>query len=227
MARFARQNAIALLALFVALGGSAYAAAGINGASIKNGTIAAKKLKRHTLTAKQINLAKLGAVPSASYATSAGSATSATTASSATNASDLGGLPASSYLTGGCATSAIDGAATIDGSATSFPSTYTSSSPFLINGYDCSGQTVEVRESAAGVYELQFPGSPATIGVGNVEACILDEGPSCLARDPDTVTVTHIPAGEENDAGGFQVIVRDSTNGDTTNAEVEVVIVGA
>jgi hypothetical protein len=36
--RFARQNAIALTALFVALGGTGYAAAAINGKNIKNGS---------------------------------------------------------------------------------------------------------------------------------------------------------------------------------------------
>jgi hypothetical protein len=41
---FIRRNAIALLALFVALGGSSYAALSINGGQIRNGTIGAAKL---------------------------------------------------------------------------------------------------------------------------------------------------------------------------------------
>src|SRR5580698_8757264 len=101
IASFVRHNAIALAALFVALGGTGYAAVTINGASIKNGSITAKKLKKHTLTGTQINVKKLGTVPaakkasSATTATRATSATTATTAATATNAAELGGHPAS------------------------------------------------------------------------------------------------------------------------------------
>ena len=41
---FIRHNAIALVALFVAIGGSSYAAVSINGSQIRNGTINAVKL---------------------------------------------------------------------------------------------------------------------------------------------------------------------------------------
>ena len=55
LSRFDRQltyaNVAATLALFVALGGSATAAALINGQNIRNGSITANKLKDHTLTA--------------------------------------------------------------------------------------------------------------------------------------------------------------------------------
>jgi hypothetical protein len=102
-------NVIAMLALFVALGGAAYAGTTINGSSIKNGsigggklkneTITANKLKKGTLTGAQIapgsitsssiNESTLGIVPSAQNATTAGTATkakSATTAGTATTA---------------------------------------------------------------------------------------------------------------------------------------------
>jgi hypothetical protein len=42
-------NVVALLALFVALGGAAYAGSKINGKTIKNNTIAKKKLKKNVL----------------------------------------------------------------------------------------------------------------------------------------------------------------------------------
>ena len=48
---FIRQNAIALLALFVALGGASYAAVAINGSQIRNGTINAVKLDPKTISA--------------------------------------------------------------------------------------------------------------------------------------------------------------------------------
>src|SRR3954468_7741027 len=79
-------TAVALLALFVALGGTGYAAVKLNGKNIKNKTIAGKKLKnrtitgsklkKNTLTGKQIKESKLGTVPKAKLATTAGTANS-------------------------------------------------------------------------------------------------------------------------------------------------------
>jgi hypothetical protein len=105
-------NVIALLALFIALGGAAYAGTKINGNSIKNASIGGGKLKNETIgagklkkgvittaqiqpgsiTSNSIDLTTLGTVPSAQTATTAhtatnaNKATSATTANSATNA---------------------------------------------------------------------------------------------------------------------------------------------
>jgi hypothetical protein len=60
---------VALIALAVALGGTAYAAQNINGGAIKKQTIGAGKLKHKTLTGYQINTNKLGVVPAAARAT--------------------------------------------------------------------------------------------------------------------------------------------------------------
>ncbi|MBS1846298.1 MAG: hypothetical protein JST53_17965 [Actinobacteria bacterium] len=109
-------NVIAMLALFIALGGAAYAGTKISGSSIKNGSIGGGKLKSETITgdkikkgtltgaqianqsitgaqiqngsidASQINVSTLGAVPLAQAAQTASKADSATTATSATNA---------------------------------------------------------------------------------------------------------------------------------------------
>jgi hypothetical protein len=59
---------VALIALFVALAGTAYAAQAINGGSIMKQTIGGGKLKQKTLTGYQINLNKLGAIPLAKRA---------------------------------------------------------------------------------------------------------------------------------------------------------------
>lgn len=56
---------VALVALFVALAGSAYAAQRINGGAIMKQTIGAGKIKHKTLTGYQINTNKLGVVPAA------------------------------------------------------------------------------------------------------------------------------------------------------------------
>src|ERR1044071_4045517 len=59
---------VAVIALVVALAGSAYAAQTINGGAIKKQTIGGGKLKQKTLTGFQINVNKLGVVPSAKRA---------------------------------------------------------------------------------------------------------------------------------------------------------------
>jgi hypothetical protein len=56
---------VAVIALFVALAGTAYAAQTINGGAIMKQTIGAGKIKHKTLTGYQINTNKLGIVPSA------------------------------------------------------------------------------------------------------------------------------------------------------------------
>jgi hypothetical protein len=77
---------VALLALFVAVGGTAIAVNKINGKTIKKKTIPANRVKPNALTGKQINEAKLGVVPKATTADSATSAQNATTADTATTA---------------------------------------------------------------------------------------------------------------------------------------------
>jgi hypothetical protein len=119
---------VAILALAVASTGTAIAAGQMNGdALIKKGSLSGNRLRRHSVTGKQVKLSTLGKVPTAraadtatnaltannaasattagtaQTATSADSATTAvtaTTATTATNASDLGGIAAAGYTTG-------------------------------------------------------------------------------------------------------------------------------
>ena len=89
-------NVVASLALFAALGGSAYAGSKINGNSIAKQSIGGGKLKNETITSKQIkkgslnssviDVSTLATVPSAQTAVSATSAGSANTANSAKTA---------------------------------------------------------------------------------------------------------------------------------------------
>jgi hypothetical protein len=70
-------NVISTLCLFLLVGGGAALAAGKLGKNsvgtkqIKNGAVTGAKIKKGTITGTQINLAKLGTVPSASNATTA------------------------------------------------------------------------------------------------------------------------------------------------------------
>lgn len=105
---------VALIALVCALTGTAWAALGKNSvgtkqlknnavttAKIKKEAVTAKKVKKHSLTGQNIDLAKLGTVPSATNATNAthaDSATSATTAKSADTAGTLAPLEAIHFV---------------------------------------------------------------------------------------------------------------------------------
>jgi hypothetical protein len=91
-----------VLALVVAASGTAVAASGLaNGDNvIAKNSLSGNRLRNHTVTGEQINLSKLGTVPTASHADNAGHATTADNATSAANATR--------------ATSADNGATTID-----------------------------------------------------------------------------------------------------------------
>jgi hypothetical protein len=88
---------IAVTALVVALGGSAYAAAKVNGKNIAKHSIAGNRLKGNTLTGAQINEKKLGTVPAAKTAKTAKTAASAATAGSATSAQSVNGNHVSTF----------------------------------------------------------------------------------------------------------------------------------
>jgi hypothetical protein len=75
--RLTYANVMSTLAVFIALGGSSYAAFRISGSDIKNRSIAGKKIKRNTLTCKQILESRLARVPRARNADRLNGATAA------------------------------------------------------------------------------------------------------------------------------------------------------
>jgi hypothetical protein len=58
-------NVMATAAVFIALGGSSYAAFTVTGSDIKDRSVAGKKLKRNTLTGREVREARLAKVPRA------------------------------------------------------------------------------------------------------------------------------------------------------------------
>jgi len=84
--RLTYANVVATLALFVALGGSSYAALQITSKDVKNRSLKGGDLKRDTVTGKEIKESKLGEVPSARAAVTAGSADISKSAESAIRA---------------------------------------------------------------------------------------------------------------------------------------------
>jgi hypothetical protein len=61
-------NVMSTIAVCIALGGSSYAAVRINGSTIKNRSIAARKLRRNSLAGGEIRESRLGRVPRAAVA---------------------------------------------------------------------------------------------------------------------------------------------------------------
>lgn len=77
---------VAIVALFVALGGTGYAAATLSGRDIQKRSIPANRIVPNALGGSQIDESKLGPVPAAQQALSAQTAASATDAGHATSA---------------------------------------------------------------------------------------------------------------------------------------------
>jgi hypothetical protein len=75
--RLTYANMMSTLAVFIALGGSSYAAITISGSSIKNRSIPAKKLKRNTITGKEVRESRLSRVRRAKTADRLGGFTAA------------------------------------------------------------------------------------------------------------------------------------------------------
>ena len=66
--RLSYANVMSTVAVFIALGGSSYAAVTLSGSDIKHRSIPATKLKRNTLTGLEIRESRLGRVPRAARA---------------------------------------------------------------------------------------------------------------------------------------------------------------
>jgi hypothetical protein len=155
---------VALLALFVALGGTGYAAVKVNGKNIKSRSIAGKKLKKDTVTGVEVKESKLGTVPKAKDATLLGGRAAGAflpVGGTAADSGKLGGLPPSNWVRRDCGpiNGQIKGVAAVDASPT-FSSSFTQ-----VSGYNCSDQSVEARRLSMGRYEVRFNGSPVTRAV--------------------------------------------------------------
>ena len=91
---------VALVALAVALSGSAYAVSQINGSTIKRRSIPGDRIRNNALTGTQINEARLGRVNEAKNATNSKFARRASAADSAGNALNAGSARSADALAG-------------------------------------------------------------------------------------------------------------------------------
>jgi hypothetical protein len=177
--------AVALLALFVALGGTGYAAAKINGRNIKDRSIPGKKLQRNTLSGAQIRESGLAKVPAASDADfldgrPAGAYLLAGTGIAA-NSLRLGGKDASAFLPAGGTAANAANAALLGGQP---------ASAFLAaNGKAVDADKLDGKEAADFVpaVRVQAPAPvvdpmPATVGDLHRTTLVTD-GPLSLVAD--------------------------------------------
>jgi hypothetical protein len=207
-------NALGALALFVALGGTTYAATGgftgpggklsacVNG----NGTLTLLKAGRSCHRGQKkigwnqtgprgpqgatgpSGIAGLNGAP----VPSATNATTATTALTANNALALGGTPASGFTHNDCVseTGQVKGFALIPANAGFSPSF----AKVDATVYNCSGEAVEARRTATGKYVVRFAGNPAAIALGTANTAGIDNV-SVLSLAPGEweVKVLNIP----------------------------------
>jgi hypothetical protein len=170
---------VALLALFVALGGSSYAAVKIRGKDIRTGAVGTRAIANNSIRSADVRNGvvtgadvKDGSLTNADIdnatlrAKSAESATSADTAANAANAANADKLDAfdsTAFARRSCdaPTGAIKGVVTVAASAI-FPPTLTD-----VAGYNCSGQTIQAARIGQGRYEVHFNGTTGTQAVAS------------------------------------------------------------
>jgi hypothetical protein len=155
---------ISLIALFVALGGTTYAATNLPKNSVgtkqlKNNAVTGPKIASKAVTAAKINTSGLS-VPSATHATNADSATNATNATHATSA-DSAGSATNAGKVGGYAANDLTRVAYMSTTATTPLSTTTST----------YGGTLSITAPAAGFVLLNGSYSLQNVGcTGNCTA---------------------------------------------------------
>ena len=189
--RLSYANVVATLALFVALGGTSYAALSITSKDVKNRSLKGGDLRLNTVTGKEIRESKLGRVPSADTAATADVSKSAGTASTAGSAGTaaLADVARDAQSLAGQGAGAFEkssrvafGRAGVDPAGESGEQVLISWPELGIQLTTASNQgacaanelRIGIRNTKgaggtqATIYEEDFPGALAVVGAGNV-----------------------------------------------------------
>jgi len=198
--------AVACLALFVSLGGGAYAALhlkknSVTTSSIKNGAVTSSKIANHAITGRKL-----------------ASGIKVASASTADNALKLGGQSPSSYQSA-CKAGAIKASLVINTSAIT-STTYTD-----VGGFNCTGGAVQVRRTATlGTYQVKFVGSDSGSAVASAGETVTGGGIL-----PGDAIVVQAQKATGTDDGEFTIEVRDessvATNGSTFTSSGQLISV--
>lgn len=157
---------VALIALFVALGGSSYAALKISAGNIKSGAVGSRAIADNSVRSQEIRNATIrggdvrdDTLTNADIDNTQLQAATAKAATSADNANVLDGLNSTAFARRACGlkNGAIHGYARIIAGA-GFSTGYTTAD--IESPYNCSGQPVEARRIGTGFYEIRFNGNP-------------------------------------------------------------------
>jgi hypothetical protein len=190
-----RPNAATLIAsaaLFVALGGTGYAAFSlpknsVGGKQLKNNAVTTNKIKNGAVTGSKINLGTLGTVPSASHASSADSATHASMADSA------------AALNGNTIRWAVvDASGVIAAQSGGFTVTFhTLAGTILDSSQPVTGHAIIVSNGVAG-------GDIAARGAAIAGPCgtASDSSPACATVEPDANDGHHVVITTQSTSGG-------------------------
>ena len=214
MGRFLRQRPspamiVALVALFVALGGSSYAVTKIGSKNIRTGAVSSRAIANNSiksgdvrngsLTTTDVKNDSLTNADIDNSGLTAQRANSAGTADTATNANALGGVPASGYTRPDCAsqTGALKGFARVVATA-AFSGTFTTTG--VANPYNCSGGTVEARRLGVGTYEVRFNGASPVLALTDV-------------LDDNLPTITSVTTAKTAATGTFRIQTVDTAAG--------------
>jgi hypothetical protein len=185
---------VAILALFVAMGGTVYAASTISGKAVKKNslpgnrikkkTVTGNRLKNNTVTGTQVDEATLGKVPSAATADTATTATTATTALSANP-------PAYAHINPDGSVDAANSHNVANGNVSR-----------IEEGVYCiSGLTVTPHVILAEVDSKDGPGvTEASVLTSNFIACPPGSNAEIVTYEPDTIEFTDY-------LGGFYVVI--------------------
>ena len=200
---------VALIALFVALGGSSYAVTKIGSKNIRTGAVSSRAIANNSirsgdvrngaLTTTDVKNDSLTNADIDNSGLTAQRANSAGTADTATNANALGGVAASGYTRPDCAsqTGALKGFARVVATA-GFSGTFTTTG--VANPYNCSGGTVEARRLGVGTYEVRFNGASPVLALTDV-------------LDDNLPTITSVTTAKTAATGTFRVQTVDTAAG--------------
>jgi hypothetical protein len=227
---FARANLVALVALFVALSGSAYAADTVFSTDIVDGQVQSVDVQDNGLTGTDIqSLTGADVTDNSLTGSDISGLTGADVTDNTLTGADVSGLTGSdiSGLTGadvndnsltgsdidekslsvanmGCQNGTVKGSARVKGTA-GIPSSYVNESAYIDLSNSCSGGRIEVRRASTGVYFVRFVDNPASLAVGVPNQ---DGASTTTSGDSDnTLTIGKISSG--TDAGAFRVDVND------------------
>jgi hypothetical protein len=207
--------AVAMTALVVSLGGTAFAAKKLVDGNnlIKKGSLSGNRLKKHTLTSTQVNVNRLGKVPSAkaadaaalatnaAHATAADSATNAGHATTADNATNLGGVAAAAFQRRTSVGTALAGTFVTGTTA--------------VASFNAYGGAPTVTHPSTGFWLVRFPGLP------------MDGHHLLFAATPNT-NCKLVTADYSSDSGGPAIGIGmvNCATGDDVNGEFNLLVYG-